>query len=187
MFISPDDIELYAHFKSIADSEALPVILYNNPGKTNVNMSAALVERLACVDNIAGIKDSSGDMTLTSEYIRRTRDKSFNVFAGRDTLIFGTLAYGGSGAVAATANVVPGLVVSIYDRFTAGDMKMALDAQYKLAPLRIAFKLGTFPAVMKEAMKLAGVDAGIPIKPVTPLKQEDLGELKKIIGKILDC
>ena len=85
-FISPSQDELYEHYLSIAKSTHLPVLLYNNPGRTRVNLSSYLVERLSKVDNIVGIKDSSGDMTLTSEYIRRTGD-NFSVLFGRDTLI----------------------------------------------------------------------------------------------------
>jgi len=147
MFISPSDDELYSHFRAIAEAEDIPNILYNNPDRTGVNMSAGLIERLAEVPNIAAVKDSSGDMTLTAEYIRRTRDKEFSVLAGRDTMILATLVYGGTGCVASTANIVPGIVVEIYNRFLAGDLTGALDAQYRLAPIRIAFNLGTFPSV----------------------------------------
>ena len=119
MFISPNEEELYQHFRTIASSTALPVLLYNNPDRTGINMSAQLIERLADIPNIVGAKDSSGDMTLTSEYIRRTRGKGFRVLAGRDTLILATLLYGGYGCVAATANVAPALVVEIYEKFQA--------------------------------------------------------------------
>jgi hypothetical protein len=73
MFLSPNDEELYRHFLAVAESTDLPVLLYNNPDRMRVNLSAALVERLADVPNIVGAKDSSGDMVLTAEYIRRTR------------------------------------------------------------------------------------------------------------------
>ncbi len=73
------------------------MLLYNNPARTGVNMSANFVVRASKIENIVGIKDSSGDMTLTAEYIRRT-DEAFSVLAGRDTLIYGTLCYGGKGA-----------------------------------------------------------------------------------------
>jgi len=109
MFISPSEAELYRHFQTIAESTSLPVLIYNNPDRTGINMSANLVDRLADVPNIVGAKDSSGDLTLTSEYIRRTRGRNFRIMAGRDTMILGTLVYGGYGCVAATANVAPHL------------------------------------------------------------------------------
>ena len=84
MFISPSEEELYRHFRTIAESTSLPVLIYNNPDRTGINMSANLVDRLADVPNIVGAKDSSGDLTLTSEYIRRTRGRNFRIMAGRD-------------------------------------------------------------------------------------------------------
>jgi 4-hydroxy-tetrahydrodipicolinate synthase len=184
MFISPSDDELYRHFRSIAESADIPVLLYNNPDRTGVNLSPALIERLAAIPNIIGAKDSSGDMTRTSEYIRRTRDRRFSVLAGRDTLILATLVYGGTGCVAATSNVVPRLVVDIYNRFVAGDLHGALEAQYRLAPLRIAFSLGTFPVVTKDALNLLGVDVGHPIRPVEHLDDASRAKLRKILVEI---
>jgi 4-hydroxy-tetrahydrodipicolinate synthase len=184
MFINPSEEELYKHFRTIAESTALPVLIYANPERTGVHMSANLVERLAGVPNIAGIKDSSGDLTLTSEYIRRTRNKGFRVMAGRDTLILATLVYGGVGCVAATSNVAPALVVEIYNKFQAGDIPGALEAQYKLAPLRIAFGLGTFPVVMKDALNLMGVHVGDPIKPIGHCTEANLAKLKDILIKM---
>ncbi len=184
VFIKPNEEELYRHFRAIAESTSLPVILYNNPDRTNINMSADLVDRLADVPNIVGAKDSSGDMTLTSEYIRRTRDRGFRVMSGRDTMIFGTLAYGGWGCVAATANIAPTLVVEIYDKFMAGDMKGSLEAQYRLAPLRIGFGLGSFPVVMKDALNLMGINMGDPIKPIDHCTEQNMAKLKDILIKM---
>jgi len=184
MFISPSEDELYEHFVTIASSTTLPVLLYNNPDRTGINMSAGLIERLAGISNIVGVKDSSGDLTLTSEYIRRTRGQNFRVMAGRDTLILATLVYGGYGCVAASANVAPALVVEIYEKFQAGDLAGALEAQYRLAPLRVAFNLGTFPVVIKDALNLLGVPAGHPIRPVGHCTEPNLAKLKAILDKM---
>ncbi|MGC9347675.1 MAG: 4-hydroxy-tetrahydrodipicolinate synthase, partial [Anaerolineae bacterium] len=151
-FISPTQAELYSHYTAIADATSLPVLLYNNPGRTGgLNLSAELVTRLAEHPNIAGIKDSSGDLTLTIEYIRRTGD-NFTVLLGRDTLIYAGLLHGAKGSITATANVMPSLVVEIYNAFVNGDLAGAYVAQQRLAPLRLAFGLGTFPVVVKEAL-----------------------------------
>jgi 4-hydroxy-tetrahydrodipicolinate synthase len=181
MFITPNDDELFEHFRAVAESTALPMLVYNNPDRMNVNISANLVERLADVPNIVGAKDSSGDMTLTGEFIRRTRAKGFKVMAGRDVMILATLAYGGCGCVAATANIVPKLVVEIYEKFMAGDLAGAREAQFKLAPLRLAFGLGSFPAMIKDAMNLIGVNVGAVIKPNTSCSETNLGKLRKIL------
>jgi 4-hydroxy-tetrahydrodipicolinate synthase len=140
-FIHPNETELFEFYSAVAKSTRLPVLLYNNPGRTGVNISANFVVRASKIENIVGIKDSSGDLTLTAEYIRRT-DETFSVLAGRDTLIYGTLCYGGKGAIAATANVAPKLIVEIYEAFMAGDLKRSLEAQFRLAPLRLAFEQG---------------------------------------------
>ncbi|SFL86064.1 4-hydroxy-tetrahydrodipicolinate synthase [Pelosinus propionicus] len=181
MFISPNEEELYQHFVTIAEATSLPILIYNNPDRLKVNISANLVERLANIPNIVGAKDSSGDLTLTSEYIRRTRGNGFKVMAGRDTMILGTLVYGGVGCVAATANIAPKLVVKIYDTFMAGDIQGSLEAQYKLAPLRVAMGLGSWPVVTKDAMNLIGFQAGDPIKPNTSCSEVNMVKLKKIL------
>jgi 4-hydroxy-tetrahydrodipicolinate synthase len=183
-FIKPSEEELFAHYTSIAKSTRLPVLLYNNPARTGVNLTAEFVARASKVENIVGIKDSSGDLTLTAEYIRRT-DEKFSVLAGRDTLIYGTLCYGGKGAIAATGNVAPKVIIEIYEAFQAGDLKRSLEAQFRLAPLRLAFDLGTFPVVIKEALNLIGIEAGVGIPPVggiSPKAKEELKEILKNMG-----
>lgn len=184
MFLSPNDDELYSHFKTVADSTSLPVLLYNNPDRMVCGISTPLLERLAEVENIVGIKESSGDMTLTAEFIRRTRDKGFKVIAGRDILILSTLAYGGAGTVASSANVVPELVVEIYDKFIAGDLAGALEAQYRLAPMRMAYNLGSFPVVVKDYMRLLGFDVGEPVRPNTSCGPEQLARLRQLLDDL---
>lgn len=179
-FISPTQDELYEHYVEIAKSTSLPVLLYNNPGRTGVHLSEDLVVRLSKVDNIIGIKDSSGDMMLTEEYIRRTDDQ-FAVLAGRDTLIYSTLVYGGKGSITATANAAPRVVVDIYESFIKGDYEKALQAQYRLAPLRTAFGLGTFPVVVKEALSMIGIEAGPARRPVGEMKNEKKEKLRKVL------
>ena len=180
MFIDPDQQELYEHYKTVAEQVDIPVLLYNNPGRTGVNLEAKLIEKLSKIDNIVGIKDSSGDMTLTGEYIRRTGE-DFKVLAGRDTLILSTLTYGGKGSITATANIAPRLPVKIYEEYIKGNMEKALEAQYELAPLRLAFSFGTFPVVMKEGLNLIGIDTGPTLKPVGPLSEEKREKLKNIL------
>ena len=182
-FIKPNDSELMEFFTAVAKATRLPVLLYNNVGRTGVNISADFVVKASNIENIVGIKDSSGDLTLTAEYIRRT-DEKFSVLAGRDTLIYGTLCYGGKGAIAATANVAPKVIVEIYEAFMAGDHKRALAAQYRLAPLRLAFDLGTFPVVIKEALNLMGIEAGVGIPPVGGISPKAKEELREILKKM---
>jgi len=167
MFIRPTDEELYGYFTEIANSVPdLPVLLYNNPGRVGYSISLQLVEQLAAsTENIAGIKDSSGDVGLTIEFIRMMRGKNFKVFGGKDTLIYATLAHGAHGAVATTSNFLPELVSSIYDRYACGDAAGSLEAQFRLNPVRICMDRASFPVAAKDMSKLLGLDVGEPYKP----------------------
>ena len=182
-FCVPSQKELIAHYTAIAQAcPQLPILLYSNPDRTQVPFPVSTVLELAAVDNIVGIKDSSGDMSMTGEYIRLTRGMNFHVLMGRDTLIYAALCYGATGSICATANVDPRVPVEIYEAFIAGDHKRALDAQFRLAPLRVAFGLGTFPVVVKEALTMIGIDAGPAIRPVGPMTPENREKLRKVIS-----
>jgi len=182
MFVTPDQEQLIKHYRTIAENTALPVLLYNNPPKTSVSLTPATVAKLAEVPNIVGIKDSSGDLTLTAEYIRLTKHMNdFSVLMGRDTLIYGALCYGAAGSITACANVAPGLCVDIYEKFIAGDLKGSLNSQFTLAPLRIAFTLGTFPAVIKEALSLLGIEAGPCREPAGPMTDDERTKLRQVL------
>ncbi len=181
MFAIPDQNELIQHYQEIAENTSLPVILYNNVTKTGLNIDADTVEVLAGVKNIVGIKDSSGNFTLTGEYIRRTRSKDFEVLAGRDTLIYACLCQGGKGSISASANIAPRLCSDIYDKYVAGDQAGSLESQDSLAPLRMAFNLGSFPAVIKEALQLIGIEAGPCKAPIGPLGNRERNELRQIL------
>jgi 4-hydroxy-tetrahydrodipicolinate synthase len=183
-FISPTQDELYRHYMAIADATTLPVILYSNPGRTGgLNLSASLVARLAQHPNIVGIKDSSGDLSLTMALLAAT-DDAFTVLLGRDTLILAGLIHGAKGSITATANAAPRLVVSIYEAFLQGKLGEALEAQKRLAPLRDAFNLGTFPVVVKEALELIGIPAGPARGPVGPLAEEQRERLRQVLAAL---
>ncbi|RRK35541.1 dihydrodipicolinate synthase family protein [Schaedlerella arabinosiphila] len=181
MFLKPTETELYQHFKEIAQTVPdMPMLLYNNPGRTGYTMSADLVERLAGeIENIVGIKDSSGDMTQTEEFIRRTRKMDFKVFGGKDTLIYGALAHGAAGCVATTANFVPEMVVSIYDHYVSGDAESAREAQYALNPIRLLMDKASFPVATKDFANLAGREVGVPYRPNLPTSGHTLELMKK--------
>ena len=183
MFINPSETELYNHFKTIADSTKLPVLLYNNPDKTTNNISVKLLKKLAEIENIVGIKNTSLDFAQTVQYIYETRHlKNFKVLAGSDYFIYATLAYGGAGCVAGTANVAPALVVDIYNKFQAGDLAGALEAQYKLVPLRNTYSYGSFPVVMKDCLNLMGLNVGDPVKPIDHCSGERMEALKIVLS-----
>lgn len=181
MFIHPTEEGLYRHFKTIA--EAVPqifVLLYNNPGRCGFSLTASLVEKLARnVKNIVGIKDSSGNFTLLSELIRRTRDVKFKVFSGKDTLLFGGLCMGCAGGACSTANLFPELVCGIYDKFKAGDYVGAREDQFKLNPVRISQDAASFPVATKDMANMLGLEVGKPILPSEPSKDRVLEIMRK--------
>ncbi len=181
-FISLSQKELIDHYKLIAESAGdMPVLLYNNPMRTGINISAEAVVKLAEIENIVGMKDSSADLIQTMTYIDVTRDMDFSVLVGNDASIFAAIVSGGKGAVAATANIAPSLIVGIYNAVKSGDIEKARELQYKLLPIRKAFSLGTFPVVIKEAMNMMGLPAGPTRKPVQSLSTEKRQELMKVL------
>ena len=170
MFLKPTESELYLHFKTIAESVPnLPMLLYNNPGRVGYTMSGNLVERLAHeVPNIVGMKDTSGDITQTEEFIRRTRDVGFRVFGGKDTLLYASLCHGAVGGVCTAANFMPELITDVYNKFVAGDLQGSREAQFKLNPVRLSMDGASFPVAAKDMANLRGREVGDPYKPNLP-------------------
>jgi 4-hydroxy-tetrahydrodipicolinate synthase len=186
-YISPTQVEMMDHYRRVAESTSLPVLLYNNPATCGgVKLDVDSVAKLAEVRNIAGIKDSSGDLQTLIEMVRVTPKDKFAVFQGRDTLIAPALQYGAKGAVPGTANIAPDLCVGIYDALQRGDNATAQAIQSRLSPLRIGLAIGTAPGAIKAAMNLLGMNVGpsrSPIAPLAPDKQEKLRAiLKQVCG-----
>ena len=167
MFLKPDEEELYDHFKTIAESVSdTPILIYNNPGRTGYGLTVELVTRLAHeVDNIIGLKDTSGDITFTEECVRRNRDIDFRVFGGKDTLLYASLCVGAVGGVCTTGNFMPEITGEIYNRFTSGDLTGSLEAQFRLNPVRLAMDAVPFPNAAKDMMRIRNMDAGDPYRP----------------------
>lgn len=178
MFLKPTRAELYNHFKAIAESvPETPVLLYNNPGRVGYTLSADLVDELAhTVPNIVGMKDTSGDITQTAEFIRRTRDVDFKVFGGKDTLLYASMCHGAVGGVCTAANFMPELITDVYNKFVAGDLKGSLEAQFKLNPVRLAMDPASFPVAAKDMATLRGRDVGVPYLPNLPTPEGPVTE-----------
>jgi 4-hydroxy-tetrahydrodipicolinate synthase len=172
-FILPNQQEIYDHYRRIAEHTALPVVLYNNPATCGgLKIDVDTVARLAEIPNILAIKDSSGDLQNTIEYIRVVPER-FSVLMGRDTMIFSALMFGARGAVPATGNIAPALLAEIYNRFVKGDVEGSKAAQLRLNPLRMALGLCTAPGAVKAALQLLGLSIGpcrAPVAGLTPEK-----------------
>jgi 4-hydroxy-tetrahydrodipicolinate synthase len=186
-YISPSQEDLAEHYIQIAKSTRLPVIIYSNPARTGgVMPSPDTLSKLARVDNIIALKDSSGNLALTAEYITRTREEDFMLIMGQDKLFFSGLMHGCRGLIAATANVVPDLVVKLYEAYVQKDINQCLALQERVALIRQGFETAPFPVAAKEMIKMVGIDVGTPKAPIgsgKTLPSDDLDKLRKLIGE----
>jgi 4-hydroxy-tetrahydrodipicolinate synthase len=178
--------ELYTHYRKIAEATPLPVMLYTIPAKAGVTLNVDTVRRLSDIPNIRGIKDSGGDFDRLLQLINLRRH-DFAVFTGTDSMILWSLIAGGDGAVAATTNAVPHVVMSIWNNFRAGDIAAARNAQESLRPLRDAFALGTLPVVLKTAAQMLGMPAGPARSPAQPLSDEARERLSQALSIYRDA
>ncbi len=181
-FVNPSQQEIFDHYRRIAEHTSLPVILYNNPGACGgVCIEVDTLARLAEIPNIVAIKDSSGDLQNTVEYIR-VAPPHFSVLMGRDTLIFPALLMGAKGAVPATGNIAPSLLAEIYRAFRAGDLERARAEQLRLNPLRIALGLCTQPGGVKAALQVLGLGIGPCRSPVGALPPDKLPRMRAALA-----
>lgn len=158
-YAASDQKMLYKHFKDIALAVDIPIIMYNIPPRTGVNLDVETVKKLSKIDNIVGIKDSSGNFDNILKYIEATPD-DFAVLSGNDSLILWNLLAGGKGGITGCANIVPRELVAIYERFLAGDIEGAKKAQSSIRPIREVFKMGNPNSIIKRATELMGHEVG---------------------------
>ena len=156
----PSQAGVIAHYKTIAASCDLPLILYNCPGRTAVNMTADTIVELAAVPNIVGVKEASGSMDQISEILVRT-DDSFVVLSGDDGMTLPMIAVGARGVISVTANVAPDRMIAMVSAALSGDFNEAGRLHRELFPLmRTLMKVETNPSPIKAAMNITGMDVG---------------------------
>lgn len=172
-FIAPTEEEIYQHFKDCANSVKIPIILYNIPKNTGSNISASVVSRLADVDNVRGIKDSSGDIENLQGYIDATKGTNISVLIGSDSKISQGYAMGATGAIAGTSNIITDILVQLDAALRAKDEKESKRLQDDIEQLRKVLPLGTVPSVVKRAIELAEIaEVGPARKPVQETNKE---------------
>ena len=179
-FVQPTQDELVEHYVSIARSTRLPVMLYNNPPRTSVNVLPGTLARCMQATNIVGIKDSSGDVTQSVEYLLQAPRPAL-LFSGRDTVALAMMMHGAQGTISPAANVFPRLMVRLYDALRGGDLAEARRISDVFAPLRSAWALGSFPVVIKEAMALVDHGAGPARAPIAPLPAGRRASLRDVV------
>ena len=165
----PSQAGLAAHFEAIAEAVQLPVLLYNVPGRTGVDLSNETVARLAAHPNIVGIKDATADMSRPS-WMRANIPGQFDLIAGDDASFLGYLAHGGHGVISVVSNVAPEAMVALYDAVMAGDLATARSWQDRLIGLHKAMFMDSSPSPAKYALSrlgLCGEDVRLPLVPTS--------------------
>ncbi|MEG0470012.1 4-hydroxy-tetrahydrodipicolinate synthase [Amedibacillus sp. YH-ame6] len=182
-FLKPKDEEIYEHFKEVAEHVNLPIILYNIPKATGCNITPEIAERLADIENIKGIKDSSGNEDNLKAYCAISKKKDFSVLIGSDSKISFGYALGATGAVAGTSNAITDVVVGLDNALHTGDTQTAEKLQKDIDVIRGVLPLGTVPSVMKRAVELAGIaEVGPARKPVRECTKEDDVKIKEMLA-----
>lgn len=171
-FAALNQDELYSHYKAVAEAVTLPIVLYNIPARTGASLAPATVGKLADIKNIVGVKDSSGNFNNILQYIDATSGKEFSVLSGNDALILWTLLAGGKGGITAIANILPEVMVSIYQNYVKGDMEAAKKAQSSIGPIRDCFKYGNPNSIVKCATNLIGQPVGPCREPFGMVSEE---------------
>lgn len=178
---------LVAYYKAICEAVSLPVIAYNVPGRTGVEIQPATMAKIAEIPNIAGMKDAGGNMSKTMETLRLTRDKC-DLYSGEDALNFPILAVGGAGVISVVSNIAPRQVKALCSLVKAGKTAEAIALNDRLLPLANACFVEVNPIPVKEAVNLLGFHAGVPRAPLTQMEsanREKLIAAMKTFG--LEC
>ncbi|MBS7622299.1 4-hydroxy-tetrahydrodipicolinate synthase [Candidatus Bathyarchaeota archaeon] len=181
----PADRGIYEHYRSLAEAVDLPIILYNIPQATGVNLSWQMVEDLVEIPNVVGLKDSSGELRYMLSVLEKTGSR-LSVLCGHDEVVLPALAAGASGMILASANFMPDLWVELYQAVKRGDLKTAREMQVKVQKIsRIIVRSG--PVGSKAALRMLGIDPGpvrLPLSMGGELTYEDMEELRIDLEKI---
>jgi 4-hydroxy-tetrahydrodipicolinate synthase len=182
----PTQEGLYQHYKAINDAIGIPIIIYNIPGRSIVDMSVDTMKRLYELKNIAGVKDATANMARVSQQ-RAAMGEDFNQMSGEDIAALGFMAHGGHGCISVTSNVAPRLCSEFQNACLKGDYAAALKLQDKLAPLHVNLFVETSPAPIKYALSLIGKcpnTVRLPMVPATEKAQTAVREAMVHAGLI---
>lgn len=181
----PNQEGLYRHFSAVAEEVSIPIILYNIPSRTGINMLPSTVERLASEHkNIVGIKEASGSLAQMQEVIALC-PSDFILLSGDDALLLPVLAIGGKGVISVVANIAPARVVEIIKLFAAGDIESARKLYYRILPLVDAMFYETNPVPVKKALALMGMaeeELRLPLVPMADVNVSKLANAMRNAG-----
>lgn len=180
----PSQQGLYEHFKAIASETTLPVMLYNIPGRSSVNMEPDTIIRLAKIDNIVCVKEASGNLEAMAKIIEET-DDSFSLYSGDDSLTIPVLAIGGVGVVSVSSHVLGNEMQEMVSAFLNNNTTLAARLHRKLLPMMKSLFAAPNPTPVKAALRLKGVDVGSVRLPLVPLNDQEIAALEKALHPIL--
>lgn len=172
---------IYGHYKEIAESVELPIILYNVPGRTGVNLSVALVKELAKFENIVAIKEASGNISYAAEIARQVPE--LDIYSGNDDMTVPILSLGGKGIISVSANIIPEVIHNMVMSFLDGDSKEACRLQLGYNELSNGMFIETNPVPVKEAMNYLGYEIGGCRLPLGEMYPENIEKLHSIIDR----
>lgn len=182
----PSQEGLYQHFSTIAAATSLPVMLYNIPGRSVVNVEPETIIRLSQIENIVSVKEASGDLDAATEIIRETAE-DFSVYSGEDSNTLPFVSIGGTGIVSVSSHVIGNEMQQMIQSFREGDVAFAARVHQKLVPVMHAIFSAPSPSPVKAALNAKGVQVGGVRLPLLPLTQEEeagvLSELEKVQPK----
>lgn len=178
----PSQEGLYKHFKKIAENIDIPIILYNVPGRTGVNLLPETVLRLSQIPNIIGIKEASGNINQVTEICRSVKKKNFSVLSGDDSLTIPILSVGGVGVISVASNIVPSKISKMVALYLKGDVKKAVDLHYELYPLMQSLFIETNPVPVKAALSLMEMINNEVRLPLSELSDANMAKLKNVLA-----
>jgi 4-hydroxy-tetrahydrodipicolinate synthase len=182
----PTQEGLYRHYKAVAEAVDLPLVLYNIPGRTGVNMLAATIARLSAIRNIVGVKEGSGSVQQASDIVQMCGER-LTVLAGDDVLTLPIMAVGGKGVITVTANLLPADMANLVKAFAAGKLEEARRIHFRLSPLFAALFYETNPIPVKEALGMMGKidpELRLPLCAMATDTREKLARVLKDMGLI---
>jgi 4-hydroxy-tetrahydrodipicolinate synthase len=178
----PTQEGLYQHYKTICSQTKIPIVVYNVPSRTSVNLLPETVARLMDFPNIIGIKEATGDMKQCAKVVELCGDR-IALISGDDFTVLPLLAIGGKGVISVVSNVVPGDMAGMCDAYFAGDLAKARQLHYKMWPLMEAMFYETNPAPAKTALKMLGKITGEVRQPLCPMGKASEDKLRQVLQK----
>lgn len=178
----PTPAGILSHFRTVHEAMALPILLYNNPGRTGIDMDLSLQAELAALPRVVGVKECRREMAVVSEQIRQART-GFAVLSGEDDLALVAFVLGGAGAILTGGNILPELFLDMFRLVQRGEIAKAVELHHRMMPLILAIYTRNHPFPLKEAMALAGMPVG-PARP--PLHPMDEGQRATVRAALRD-